>query len=410
MMRRLYFITLILTMVLFADVGNAASVPDGAIIVRIDDGATSRCINSTTDRITMHLRRLVVNKDVGIFTEDKTAAVIVSTMISGEESGTTPKKVSFPRMYIVTVAPYTLGYVSLPIEEKLFSRFPLTNSSNSYDTAEIEFTILAKKGRTPFGVALSALADITKNLPAPMNPFSEGFKYFSNYANKVVEGSLSTENNISQSSKEGKITLSFSSTATCAGDQETTGTLAIVRGAKGLESDGFIDIKKDYCWKAELKPVFTLKFATPVNGTSCNNLSADSFKHVGNPYIAFYLNAEPKNPTVSSNLQIRTIALPAKGTLPVKLSAADVEKSVVSAYATIDTASTTHLATLKKISKKVNTVIEDPAFISKVATSPSTTTGNAVFLSITLADSLVIDLAESLNRCSAHGIAPKNCL
>src|SRR3989338_8915895 len=90
----------------------AAAVPDGQIIVRIEDQAASRCINSSTDRITMHLRRMIVDKDVGVFTEAKEAGLLVNTSISGEDEKAIPKKVSFPRIYCVTVAPYAAGYVS----------------------------------------------------------------------------------------------------------------------------------------------------------------------------------------------------------------------------------------------------------------------------------------------------------
>lgn len=152
---------IIIVSLAFSTSSNSETVPDGQIIVRVVDYAASRCINSTTDRITMHLRRIIADKDVGFFTEDRIAAVVINTIISGVEAGTKSKKVSFPRMYTVTVSPYSQGYVSLPVEEKLFSRFQLSGAGNSYDTAEIEFSLVIKKDKTNFGIALSALADIT---------------------------------------------------------------------------------------------------------------------------------------------------------------------------------------------------------------------------------------------------------
>ena len=389
----------------------AATVPDGKIIVRVEDSATSRCINSTTDRITMNMRRLIVNKDVSVFTEDKTAALIVSTVISGEDGGLSPRKVTFPRMYTVSVVPYSKGNTSLPIEEKLFSRFPLTNSGNSYDTAEIEFTILAKKGKAPFGVALSALADISKNLPAPINPFSEGFKYFSDYANKVVEGSLTEENNIGQQSKEGKILLSFSSTGTCTGDQEQTGTLAVVSGVDGKESDGFVDIKKDYCWKADLRSVFTLKFASKASGSTCAAIAEGSYNRVTNPYIAFYLNAEPKALTSSQNAQAKTLALPSKEIALAKVKTSEIEKSILAAYdiPTTSGSPSIHTRTVKNVTYKVSGVLEDDNVFAKANKTFPSSKVNAITLSTTVVDSLAIDLAESLRRCSAHGIDVGKC-
>lgn len=387
---------------------QAATVPDGKIIVRVEDGAASRCINSTTDRITMHLRRLVINKDAGFFSEDKTAAVIVSTVISGEEGGMTPKKVTFPRMYVASVAPYSKGIVSVPIEEKLFSRFPLTGSGNSYDTAEVEFTILSKKDKTPFGIALSALADISKNLPAPVNPFSEGFKYFSDYANKVIEGSITTENNIKEQSKEGKMILSFSSTSTCVGDQEKTGTLAIVGGAEGKESDGIVDIKKDYCWRADLTPVFTLKFAPRSAGATCAAISDASFTRVNNAYTAFFLNAEPKVLTSSQTVQEKTLVLPTKPVFTAVIDPREVEKLIIGSY---EPSMKSHTASVKSVTDKVSYVLKDEDYLRRTSTTtPASDKLFTVTIPTTAIDGLAIDLAESLRRCVSHGIKREVCL
>lgn len=396
--------------IVIASPSIAATVPDGKIIVRIEDGATSRCINSSTDRITMHMRRLIVNKDIGVFTEDKGAAIIVSTSISGEEGGLTPKKISYPRMYAVSVAPYSKGYTNLPVEEKLFSRFPLTNSGNSYDTAEIEFTILAKKGKAPFGVGLSALADISKNLPTPMNPFSEGFKYFSDYANKVVEGSLTTENNIGQQFKEGKITLSFSSTGSCVGDQEKTGTLAVISGVNEKESDGFVNVKKDYCWKADFRPVFTLKFAPKPNNSTCADVAEGTFKQINNPYTAFYLNAEPKVITASQNAQFKMLTLPSSNNIVLtKIKPSEIEKSILVSYDVPRTSSTTTRA-VKKLSDKVSGVLGDSTFFTKVPKEDSAPNkANVITLPTTAVDGVAVDLAESLKRCAAHGVDTAKC-
>lgn len=412
-MKRVMLFVMFLFGFIFAFSSVAATVPDGKIIVRIEDGTTSRCINSATDRITMNLRRVVVKKDSGVFTEDKTAAIIISTVISGEEGGLMPRKVTFPRMYMVDVNPYSRGSVSLPVEEKLFSRFPLVNSGNSYDTAELEFTILAKKGTSTFGVALSALADISKSLPAPINPFSEGFKYFSDYANKVVEGSLASESNVGQQSKEGKIILSFSSTGACTGDQEQTGTLAVVSGAVGKESDGLVDIKKSYCWKADLRPVFTLKFATKPTNSTCGAVDDGAYRQVTNPHIAFYLNAEPRALTLSKSSQVKFLSLPEGDRVTPQVELGDVEGSVFASYelAPISELSSVYTLGVKNVTDRVSNVLEDRDFFGEKLKAVSLgEVDDSIALPTTAVDGLAIDLAESLSRCSAHGVSVKDCL
>lgn len=381
----------------------AASVPDGEIIVRVDDGAATRCINASVDRITMNLRRLVVNKDVGLFSEDKAAGVLVSTVISGDDSNGSPQKVSFPRMYTVTVAPYASGFVSLPVEEKLFTRFSLANSGNSYDTAELEFSVISKKDKTPFGVALAALEDISKNLPAPINPFSESFKYFSQYANKVVNDSLNKENNVAANTKEGKITMTFSATGTCTGDQEQTGTLAVVKGSNGKESDGYVDIKKGYCWAAELKPVFTLKFASQ-NGRKCSEIGAASFSRVANPYVAFYLNAEPKVLTSSNKPLARVDKLPLLGKDPVALPEHEVEAAVASSYKGGAPDQTT-----ASIASVVSDSLGNRSAFKFMSVKPNSNDA-LIKWTTTAKDSVAFDISESLRRCKSHGVSPQTCL
>ncbi len=387
---------------------DAATVPDGKIIVRIDDGVSTRCINSSKDAITMHMRRLIANKQVGIFTEDKEAALLINTVLSGEEQGQSPKKVNFPRMFTATVEPYGKGYVSLPIEEKIFSRFALTSESYTYDSAEIEFAVLAKKKKSPFGVALTALADISKNMPLPLNPFSDGFKYFSEYANKVLDASLTEQNNVSSQSKEGKIALSFSGADVCTGDQEKTGTLAVISGAAGLEADGYLDIKREYCWKAQITPVFILKFATKPTSGACTAVSDATYRQVNNPYMAFYLAAIPKVITSSAVAQTKVISPSAaeggKPNIPVEA----IEKSIRSAYAEATSASTTTPEATRKLASRVNSLLKTGEI--KPQTGSRLGLGDAVAFPTTAADSVAIDLAESFKRCAIHGISAEKCL
>ncbi|WDF91714.1 hypothetical protein [Aeromonas hydrophila] len=417
---------------------NSASVPDGETIVRIDDGTSTRCINSSSDRITMNLRRLVVKKDVGFFSEDKTAGVFINTIISGNDSSGDSRKVGFPRVYTVTVIQYASGIVSLPVEEKLFSRFYLSNNGNTYDTAELEFSVVSKKDKTPLGIALVALEDISRNLPVPINPFSEGFKYFTQYANKVVNESLNSANNVSEMSKEGKIVMNFSSTGICTGDQEQTGTIAVVKGDHGKESDGYVDINKTYCWAAELKPIFNLKYAVP-NGKKCNEISSDSFKKIANQYVAFYLSAEPKELISSKGILSRIdnfpiqefqgktriflpdnsvselkildsprIKLMQEEKIPVQeadfsVTKTELKSALVNSYKKRSLTKPTNIADL------IDNSISNRAAFKVMNVRPDQ--NNAVVKWKTTAEeSAAFDISESLRRCEAHGIPIDSCL
>jgi len=376
---------------------------DGQIIIRVDDSTVSRCINSATDRITMHLRKFVVEKNAGLFTEDKTAGIIVKTTISGSDDAT-QKTIVFPRMYTTKLSEYSPGYILLPLEEKLFSRFPLTSEEITYDTAEIEFTILMKKDKTSFGAALSALADISKNMPTPINPFSTGFKYFSDYANKAVEASLNEANNVKDTVGGGKIILSFSPTDTCTGGQETTGTIAIISSTEGKEDEGFVDIKSDYCWRADFRPEFSLKFAKTTNDIPCKDLPTKNFKKVNNPHMAFYLNAERKDIASPKSKQTSMVFLPSTTPKTLNISKSDIQEYVAAVYKSDKN-------TVSGISGKVKEFLENPTYFPQGKDQPSVKKNqvNTFYWGTNVESTIAMDLAESARRCSQHGLTLENC-
>lgn len=271
-----------------ADPLHAATSRDGSIIVRIPDGFESHCINANTDTISLHLRRVIIQKDVGWFSEDKEVGLLLETTIYGMSNNTDQQR-TFPRMFKSSVAEYDQGIVSLPIEQRLLHQFKLKRDKDIYNGIDLSFTVLKKKQKTNFGVALEQLVVITRQLPLPPNPYSQAFQFFSDYANRVVSESLNKDNNVDDQLKEGQFSLAFSVGGNCAGDFERTGTLAVVKASEGSEDAGNIDINKDYCWQAELKPVFELRFAKKPADGNCTN--AIGFRKVRNSYYGFFLNA-----------------------------------------------------------------------------------------------------------------------
>ena len=276
----------------------AASIPGGGIIVRVPDGQGATCVAIPNHWVSLHLRRAIVSKDIGWFTQDREIGLLVSTVMEGFE-GSQLRKVTFPRMLQVNVKEFGKGRVSLPVEMKVFSSFQLMQGTTSFDSVDLKFAVLKKKSKAPFGAALSALADITKRLPAPMNPFSEGFKFFAEYASTAVESSINEQNNVSDQAAAANFALAFSSDSNCSGDEESTGTFAAVYGATGLESDGIVNISTEaaYCWNALLKPTFTLQFVGKPSDGDCTKVSTAAWITLRNPYFAFVLNAfEPPQP------------------------------------------------------------------------------------------------------------------
>lgn len=264
-------------------------VPEGAIIVRIpDDKQKDKCINATTDRISLHLRRFVINKDISWFKQDKEAGLVSHTIITGKDKAEKEKKISYPRMFTTNVEQFEAGSVSIPIEQRFFHLYKLKTKEWQFTSVDLKFTIIKKKKRGKFGVALHGLAQITKKLPPPINPFSEAFQFFADYADSVVAESLNEANNVGGTTNEGTMAFAFSLDGTCSGDLETTGTKVAVKAAAGSEEDGFADIRKDYCWKAQLLPTFEVYFASKPSSGDCSSVTG--YKKLRNPYYGFFLN------------------------------------------------------------------------------------------------------------------------
>jgi hypothetical protein len=379
----------------------AATPPTGKTIVRIEDGAASRCINSSTDRITMNLRRVIIEKKSKWLSEEQSVALVLNTTISGNDSNSIAKKVSFPRMYTALTKNYSDGLISVPIEEKLFSNFALFDAAdNSYDSTEIEFSLLAFRVKDNMGAALTSLSNITNSMPIPINPFSEGFKFFGAYATSVVDAAIKEDNNIAATAKEGKIVLSFSPNAICTGDQERTGTLAVVSGISGSESKGVVDITKEYCWKANLTPVFTLKYASLPANNVCTDVNTASYKVLNNPYIAFYLNAEPKKPSLSATPSTFVMYPPAIEPAKVSLTSANLNKAIRANYS-MPKKGVSYLSNKVQIDlNKGNSEWHD------LDINPL----GQVQITTTAADSVAFDITESLKRCAAHGVEASMCI
>jgi len=275
-------------------VSSGATTKDqGAVIVRVPEGTSPVCINANTHKISFILRRVIVNKDVGVFKEDKEVGLKLDVQMSGN-SGEEQKTQKFPRMFKTSIEEYGKGAVSLPIEKILLNNYKLKSDDILTTQIETEFSILKKKKKAPFAVALEQLSKVTASLPIPPNPYVTAFNHFATYADEVVSKSITEENNVSEELKGGNIAFAFSEDGTCSGTLETTGTIAVIRNASGTEEEGIINTSGDYCYTAQFTPVFELRFASMPGDHDCTK--ATNYKKVRNPYLGFILNASTVGP------------------------------------------------------------------------------------------------------------------
>lgn len=288
-MKKYCLMLAITAMAVAPQVALAVTTKDqGAIIVRIPDGSSPICINSNSHKVSLILRRVIVDKDARLFKEDKEVGLLLDIQMAGN-SGEDNKTQKFPRMFKTSIEEYDKGSVSLPIEKILFHGYKLKSDTTVTTQIETEFSILKKKKKAPFSIALEQLAKVTTSIPIPSNPYVTAFNHFATYADEVVTQSINADNNVSEELKGGNLAFAFSENGTCTGTLETTGTIAVIRSTNGTEEDGIINTSADYCYTAQFSPVFELRFANMPSDRDCSK--ATNFKKLRNPYLGFVLNA-----------------------------------------------------------------------------------------------------------------------
>jgi hypothetical protein len=269
----------------------AASDAQGGVPIRIDDGTNNKCIE-TSDRVTINLRRIVLPKESGWFTADSEVGITLTTTIAGATGGDN-REVSLVKILKEPVQQFGDGPISIPIEQNVVNSFLLSETTNVYSAIEIDVAVVKEQTQTVAAQLLLGAANATKNLPIPPNPYTAGFELASTYVSSIVQPL------ISQAVKDGKtsnsqLALQFG-TGSCTGDREKTGTKAIIFAWQNewgpSAAPGVVDLNNlNRCFNANIKGVFELQVGDKpaAGGDACTNLVP-----VRNPYIGFYVNAEP---------------------------------------------------------------------------------------------------------------------
>ena len=269
----------------------------GAAIVRIpiSDGVSTRCIDASKDQVWFTLRRVITDKKSNWMTQDAKTEMIFSAQVLPSNGG---KPTKYPLTTEATLAGFSSGQVSIPVEYTLLSGFLLKQDATMYSGLNVEVTLLNLQKKTIWGNALQAFIEYAKKLPLPSTPLVQASTYVLDFANAAVERDIAKVG-VDDQAKSAALALNFAPNSTCSGkapngsDFEKTGTIAIVQD-KGDASGLLVNLKSfnDFCWSADLTPVFMLK-AAKKDGTTCddNKHYAPKYSQVTNNYVAFFLNA-----------------------------------------------------------------------------------------------------------------------
>lgn len=262
----------------------------GAVIVRIPDGAQSRCIGAAQDRIWLTLRRAIIDKKGGWLTTDASVSVLVRAQMR-VSSG---RPLTFPLMAEANVAAYSEGQVSVPIEYTFIDGFPLKQDGVTYSGASIDMTIFNQRAKSTWGSALTALSEVAKKLPLPVGPITQSVTYLMDFATAALDKDTKKVD-LNDQAKSATVSLNFDPTGVCtAGDFEKTGTLAVLQDS-AAQNPGVVRVADadSYCWSAQLTPAFILKAAPKDSAFACANEAhyAPAYRQVANNYVGLVLNA-----------------------------------------------------------------------------------------------------------------------
>jgi len=266
-------------------------------VVRVDETTGSHCINAKTERVTVFVRRVFVEKRGGLFTEDNKAGVLVRVQLGAKNTagqGQTDPTVQIPSVNMISVKDAANGRVSLALEYAVASDFELTQDKNVTTTMDLFINLARTRSRNSFGEALDLAGSALQLVTLPSNPFVQMGSKFLKFANDTVNSSInsnSTEEiaHIASKFKQGP----EPSLDRCkANGNERTGVLAALRstGASGQPLIPMTNTDRDYCFKYSSGTTFELLAAKRQADGSCP--AATSFSAVMNDYVMLLMNAE----------------------------------------------------------------------------------------------------------------------
>ena len=273
-----------------------AAFAQGAVPIRIYDGPKARCIDPAQDRVWVTLRRVITTKSSDWFAEDRSVGILISADVKASQAA---KTISFPLLTEATMEPWKDGRVSIPIEYTIVSGLRLEQDRITYSGIGIEMTLLNRRSRNKWGAALQSLGEIAKKLPIPASPIAHSATYLLDFANSAIEKELAAQRPADKA-KSAALAFNFDPSGECAsGDFERTGTVALLQAGVG---DNRIDLGRttDYCWTADLTPVFVLKAAKRDPAKVCDSPDyRPAWFEVSNNYVAYFINAVRDNRSFS---------------------------------------------------------------------------------------------------------------
>jgi len=271
-----------------------AAFGQGSVVVRIEDPSGSHCIDSTSEDVTIHIRRIFVEKTEGFLTEDQRAGVLVSARITGRSKGGMVD-VQVPSVTLVSIAKDRPGRTSLPLEYQIASYLSLNQGDVVTTGIAIDISLARARGRNSFGEMLDLAGKALGKISIPSNPYSEITNKFLAFANATVTDISAKQLDVPFA----QVALAFNrgkepSIDRCrAAGKERTGAIAVVssRGKSGAVLIPVVNTDQLYCFRYSRESTYELLAAPKVDGRC--PAAETGYSAVNNDYVMFLISALP---------------------------------------------------------------------------------------------------------------------
>jgi len=271
-----------------------ASFGQGKAIVRVEDPSGSHCIDAEKEDVTIHLRRIFIEKVKDFFTEDSRAGVLVTAKLTGRTKGPSVS-VQTPSVTLVSIKDEKAGRISLPLEYEIASELSLKQDEIVTTNISLAISLAKREGETSFGKIVDVAGKALSKLPIPNNPYVDATNKFLNFANDAIGAATAN----GEEFPIAEIALSFQrgremDLEKCRGaGHERTGVVAVLlsSGEKGGKLIPTVDTDRQYCFKYSSTNTYELLAAQRVGG-SCPS-DAGAYSGVLNDYIMFFISANP---------------------------------------------------------------------------------------------------------------------
>jgi hypothetical protein len=271
-----------------------AAFGQGSVVVRIEDPSGSHCIDATSEDVTIHIRRIFVEKAAGFFTEDQRAGVLLSARLTGRSKGGMVD-VQVPSVTLVSIANDRPGRTSLPLEYQIASYLSLNQGDIVTTGITIDISLARTRGRNSFGELLDLAGKALGKISIPSNPYSELSNKFLPFANATITDVTAKQ----LDAPFAQLALAFGKGKEpildrCrAAGRERTGAIAVLssRGTAGTVLIPVTDTGQHYCFRYSRESTYELLAAPKLDG-QCPALET-AYSAVNNDYVMFLISALP---------------------------------------------------------------------------------------------------------------------